>query len=73
MPLADLLRTCLVLAGRTRAAQLREWATAELKGYRRIDAVPDYRKIAAPILRSFDVPAKPRSTGPIGVFSGVST
>jgi len=57
VPLADVLRSCLALARHTQAAQLREWVTAELKGYR-IDAVPDYRKIAAPILRAFDVPGQ---------------
>ncbi len=50
VPLAALLRTCLILAGRTRAPQLREWATNELRGYPSRDAVPEYRVIAAPIL-----------------------
>jgi predicted transposase YbfD/YdcC len=50
VPLADLLRTCLMLAGRTQATQLREWATAELKGDPDID-VPDYRKVRASIMR----------------------
>lgn len=36
----------MILAGRTRATQLQTWATAELKGYRRIEDVPDYRKIS---------------------------
>lgn len=50
VPLAALLRTCLILAGRTKAPQLREWATNELRGYPSRDAVPEYRIIAAPIL-----------------------
>ena len=45
VPLADVLRSCLALSRHTQATQLREWVTAELKGYR-IDGVPDYRKIA---------------------------
>lgn len=57
VPLADVLRSCLALSRHTQATQLREWVTAELKGYR-IDGVPDYRKIAAPILRTFDVPGQ---------------
>jgi hypothetical protein len=57
VPLADVLRSCLALASHTQAAQLREWVTAELKGYR-IDRVPDYRKVAAPIMRVFDVPGQ---------------
>lgn len=48
--LADVLRICLMLAGKTQATQLREWATAELRGYPGID-VPDYRKVRAPIMR----------------------
>jgi hypothetical protein len=55
VPVADALRSCLYLARRTQAVQLDEWVTAELKGYR-LATVPDYRKVAAPILRVFDVP-----------------
>lgn len=49
-PLAGLLRTVLILAGRTRAPRLRAWATSELRGYRPRDSVPEYRVIVAPIL-----------------------
>jgi AbiTii len=56
-PLADILRSCLYLARRTQAGQLDEWASAELKGYT-VDSVPGYRKVAAPILRVFDVPGR---------------
>lgn len=48
--LADVLRTCLMLAGWTHAVQLREWVTAELRGYPSIE-VPDYRKVRAPIMQ----------------------
>ncbi len=61
VPLTDVLRSCLYLARRTQAAQLDEWASAELQGYR-LDAVPDYRKVAAPILRTFDVPGRGLAT-----------
>jgi hypothetical protein len=57
VPLADVLRCCLYLARRTQAAQLDEWVSAELKGYR-LDSVPNYRKVAAPILRTFDAPGR---------------
>jgi len=57
VPLSEILDSCLYLARRTQSAQLDEWVTAELKGYR-LDAVPDYRKIVAPILRVFDVPGR---------------
>ncbi len=49
VPLADILRSCLDLARQTQSVQLREWVTAELKGYWPFDAVPDYRRITAPI------------------------
>ena len=48
--LATLLRTCLILAGQTRAPQLRAWATSELRGYPTRESVPEYRLIVAPIL-----------------------
>jgi hypothetical protein len=68
VPLADVLRSCLILAGQTRAAQVRDWATAELKGYR-ISAVPDYRKVAAPILWAFDLPYRGLVTHVVNVHS----
>lgn len=48
--LATLLRTVLILAGQTRAPQLRAWATSELRGYPSRDSIPEYRVIVAPIL-----------------------
>jgi hypothetical protein len=56
VPLADALRSCRTLAKKTQADQLREWVTAELEGYRPLNAVPDYRRVAVPIMWSFDVP-----------------
>ena len=53
---ADILRTCLMLGIRIGATSLRQWATAELEGYRSFE-VPEYRKIRAPILQ---VVADPR-------------
>lgn len=48
-PTADLLRKCVVLGGRAGSIELRDWASRELKGYDNIDALPGYRKVAAPI------------------------
>lgn len=56
MPLATLLRTVLILAGRTRAPQLRAWATSELRGYPTRHSIPDYRVIVAPILWDVQTP-----------------
>jgi hypothetical protein len=50
VPLADLLRTCIVLGGRTRSTRLSGWAVSELKGYADGDSVPVYRVAAAPII-----------------------
>lgn len=43
-PLAAALRKCVALGGQTGSADLREWATRELRGYPVAD-LPDYRKI----------------------------
>jgi hypothetical protein len=56
VPLADLLRTCLIMAGQTQAAQLRSWASGELNGYPRRDSVPEYRVVVAPIYWDVEVP-----------------
>ncbi len=47
---ADILNTCLMVGIRIGATSLRQWATAELEGYRSLD-VPEYRKIRAQILQ----------------------
>ena len=59
--LADVLRTCLMLAGWTQAVQLREWATAELRGYPGME-VPDYRKVRATIMQVVQSAYGPRTT-----------
>lgn len=49
-PLADLLRKCLLLGGRSGSQELREWARHELRGYKGDDDLPKYRVVAAPIM-----------------------
>jgi hypothetical protein len=48
-PLADLLRKCILLGSQSGSAELRAWATKELKGYETLEELPDYRMAAAPI------------------------
>ncbi|WP_030729421.1 hypothetical protein [Streptomyces sp. NRRL S-237] len=50
-PLADLLRTALVMGGHASSEPLRTWARSELLGYGGLpeSAVPDYRRIKAPM------------------------
>ncbi|MFI5673004.1 hypothetical protein [Streptomyces sp. NPDC051704] len=50
-PLAHVLRKCVVLGGRSSSAELREWATRELRGYdgTATQDLPGYRRIPAPI------------------------
>ena len=45
-----LLRKCIRLGGATGSERLRAWAALELKGYNGDDALPEYRKIAAPLV-----------------------
>ena len=56
VPLADILRACRSLAKEAQAVHLEEWATAELEGYWPLASVPDYRRVSAPIVSTFDVP-----------------
>jgi hypothetical protein len=49
-PLADLLRKCIVLGGRSGSVELRDWASRELRGYGDDDELPAYRTIYAAIL-----------------------
>jgi hypothetical protein len=65
--LSDLLRTCIVLAGRTQAAQLRAWATTELNGYTDRESVPEYRIVAAPIMWEVAEAFRGVSTLPVNV------
>ena len=48
-PVADALRKCVVLGGRSGSTELRDWATKELRGYESEDTVPAYRTVGAPI------------------------
>ena len=48
-PLADALRRCLVLAGRVDFAELLDWSSEELKGYKVPDALPEYRVVSAQV------------------------
>ena len=43
------LRACLALGERLQSAELTEWATAELHGYRGESSVPDYREFQFPL------------------------
>lgn len=49
-PLADLLRKCIMLGGRSGSVELRDWASRELRGYDVGDELPVYRTIGAPIM-----------------------
>lgn len=50
VPLATTLRRCIALGAQARNAELRDWATRELNGYRDNDAeIPKYRMIYAPL------------------------
>ncbi len=46
-PLADVLRKCLMLGGRTKSTKLMDWATKELQGYKPEDELPAYRNVDA--------------------------
>lgn len=48
--LPRLLRTCIALGGHLGTADLRYWASRELKGYGPADDLPDYRRIPAPLM-----------------------
>lgn len=48
-PLAATLRKCIALGAQARNADLRDWASQELDGYRN-GGVPEYRTIYAPLL-----------------------
>lgn len=46
-PLADVLRKCVALGGRSGSEQLRDWARRELDGYRSTEELPAYRTVGA--------------------------
>jgi hypothetical protein len=48
IPLADTLRKCVILGGKSGSEKLRDWAARELQGYKDADP-PEYRKIPAPL------------------------
>ena len=48
--LADLLRKCIMLGGRSGSQELRDWAGKELRGYDPDDELPPYRVVSAPIM-----------------------
>jgi hypothetical protein len=47
VPLAALLRKCLMLGAQAGSEKLREWATQELNGYVGAKSLPEYRRIPA--------------------------
>lgn len=51
-PIASVLRKVVILGGRAGSAELREWASQELKGFSGVEAeeLPPYRRIMAPML-----------------------
>lgn len=67
VPLAGILCTCRDVARQIRAVHVNEWVTAELDGYRPFTAVPDYRRVPAPILWTFDVPFRGLVTQPLNI------
>jgi hypothetical protein len=50
VPLAATLRKCIALGAQTRNADLRDWASHELYGYREDNEVPEYRIIHVPLM-----------------------
>jgi AbiTii len=49
-PLTAVLQKCIALGGQARNAELRDWASQELHGYRNDNEIPQYRIIHAPLL-----------------------
>ena len=44
-----LLQRCILLGGKVGSERLRDWARQELRGYDSADAVPEYRRVVAPL------------------------
>lgn len=44
-----LLQKCILLGGEAGSERLRDWARRELNGYRDSDAIPEYRRVVAPL------------------------
>jgi hypothetical protein len=49
-PLTAVLQKCIALGGQARNAELRDWASHELHGYRNDNEIPEYRIIHVPLL-----------------------
>lgn len=50
VPIATVLRKCLILGGESGSSDLRDWAAQELKGYSDRKDLPAYRRVPAPLL-----------------------
>jgi hypothetical protein len=48
-PLDTLLRKLILLGGNAGSAELRDWASRELRGYEKQDELPSYRSVHAPL------------------------
>ncbi|MGC5225441.1 hypothetical protein ACPW96_22990 [Micromonospora sp. DT81.3] len=55
-PLDTLLRKLILLGGNTGSAELRDWASMELRGYEKQDELPSYRSVHAPLQIDGSVP-----------------
>lgn len=53
VPVANVLRKCAVLGAQLKNNDLRDWALQELKGYDNEDDVPEYRRVASPLMGNF--------------------
>lgn len=49
-PITEILRKVIALGGQAGSAELRDWATKELRGYEPEDELPAYRVLTAPLL-----------------------
>ncbi|MCH8847689.1 MAG: hypothetical protein IIC32_01785 [Chloroflexi bacterium] len=67
--LAQILRKASILASELRSPELAAWAKAELDGYGREDALPDYREFSATNLGSFIGPTMKATSLPIALSS----
>ena len=62
------LRLCIKLGGNANSANLREWASLELHGYKKDADLPDYRIVSAPICIDGATPGWMFTAQPISVF-----
>ena len=75
-PLSDLLRKTIILGGRAGSAELRDWASRELKGFvgTSMEEMPEHRVIMAPLLAdavtgSSQVTGQPLPSGSLPDFA----